>query len=477
MPFCAETVPKYAKLSTKTNLEQVNEKISEENEENPVNNQVLNFQDLCCQYCKKIFSSKSTLTRHLKSNCKVKKENDEEKENIFKLLLEKDLQHKEELKNHKEEMEELKKQNKLLMDKIDGIMTKNNEIMKIHKTIKKLETSIPANTNINISNQYLEQIIQKDKVIEKLNKTNNSKIDDLENDELENNESENNESENNELNNMEIENKLMTLILNNDVIECRQSDGYINATQLCKAGGKLFAHWYRLDSTKQLIFELAKKIYYKDYLIIKSNDANDIHIWISQTEPLLINSKKGNSFEFIQGTWIHPDLAIQLAQWISPSFALQVSHWIRTLFVEGKAEVNIKLLKEKENTIKDCKKRIEYLEKQSLKRISRKNSDNKFNVVYLITCDELEANRKYIIGKAKDLLNRLSQYNKMSNYRVIYLKSFKDEMDMELAESIVLHTLEKYKEQMNHDRFILPVDKDLNTFKVAFDNAFKCFEN
>ena len=48
---------------------------------------------------------------------------------------------------------------------------------------------------------------------------------------------------------------------------------------------------------------------------------------------------------------------------------------------------------------------------------------------------------------------------------------------MEFAESIVLHTLEKYKEQMKHDRFILPVDKDLNTFKIAFDNAFKCFKN
>ena len=144
---------------------------------------------------------------------------------------------------------------------------------------------------------------------------------------------------------------------------------------------------------------------------------------------------------------------------------------------KGKVKVNIKLLKEKENTIKDCKKRIEYLEKMSLKRHSRKNLNNEFNVIYLITCHELEINRKYIIGRAKDLLNRLSQYNKMSEYKVIYTKSFKDETDMELAETIVLHKLAQYKEQINHDRFILPVDKDLNTFKVAFDNAYKCFEN
>ncbi len=34
---------------------------------------------------------------------------------------------------------------------------------------------------------------------------------------------------------------------------------YINAAQLCKAGGKLFGYWYRLDATKQLIIELSKK--------------------------------------------------------------------------------------------------------------------------------------------------------------------------------------------------------------------------
>jgi hypothetical protein len=47
-------------------------------------------------------------------------------------------------------------------------------------------------------------------------------------------------------------NKQMTLILNNDVIECRKSDGYINATQLCKSGNKLFADWKRLKVPKNI---------------------------------------------------------------------------------------------------------------------------------------------------------------------------------------------------------------------------------
>ena len=162
MQFCAEIVPKYAKLGTKTNLELENEKIPEENPvnpENPINNQVLD-RDLCCQYCWKNFSSKSTLTRHLKSNCKVKKENDEEKENIFKLLLEKDLQHKEEveeLKKHNEkiikcnneEVEELKKQNKLLMDKINKLITINSKSAKSSKTTNTNSNNTINNTNTN----------------------------------------------------------------------------------------------------------------------------------------------------------------------------------------------------------------------------------------------------------------------------------------------------------------------------------------
>jgi hypothetical protein len=33
----------------------------------------------------------------------------------------------------------------------------------------------------------------------------------------------------------------------------RKEDGYINATQLCKSGGKEFKNWNRNDKTKQLV--------------------------------------------------------------------------------------------------------------------------------------------------------------------------------------------------------------------------------
>ena len=38
----------------------------------------------------------------------------------------------------------------------------------------------------------------------------------------------------------------------------RESDKYINATQLCKAGNKKFNDWLKLDSTRELIEDFSK---------------------------------------------------------------------------------------------------------------------------------------------------------------------------------------------------------------------------
>jgi hypothetical protein len=390
----------------------------------------------------------------------------------------------------KNEICELKKQNKLieeqnkmLKDKIDNFNPKNNQFVKIHKSIKKLETTIPANTNLTISNQYLEKIIQKEKEIEEIvnQKEKEEQFIIVKNNVKNNNLYDDNfdyiidEIEEKEHKNEKVEDKPMTLILDNNIIQCRKSDGYINATQLCSAGGKLFGNWYRLDSTKQLIIELAKQIFNKN--LKKSKQESDIHICISQAESLLIDIKKGNNLEKVQGTWIHPDLAIQLAQWLSPSFALQVSLWIRTLFVEGKVEANIKLLKQKDNEIKDKDKRIKHLEQKILKKIpTPKYDDSKF-VVYLATNKHCEKERKYTIGLAIDLSKRISSYNKLEDHYPIYYKSFKDEEQMKLAESMVLNKLYDYRMLESKDRFMLPLGKDIKLFTKAIDDAHIFFNN
>ena len=49
----------------------------------------------------------------------------------------------------------------------------------------------------------------------------------------------------------------MDLTYKNQVIEQRDSDGYVNGTAMCQANGKKINDWLRLSSTKAYINELS----------------------------------------------------------------------------------------------------------------------------------------------------------------------------------------------------------------------------
>jgi hypothetical protein len=77
--------------------------------------------------------------------------------------------------------------------------------------------------------------------------------------------------------------------------------------EISKAAGKLFADYARLSTTKEFLSALEA----------------DMGIPISA----LIQQVKGGKPEY-QGTWVHPQIAINLAQWASPKFAVLVSKWV-----------------------------------------------------------------------------------------------------------------------------------------------------
>lgn len=91
------------------------------------------------------------------------------------------------------------------------------------------------------------------------------------------------------------------------VVRLRSKDGYVNATAMCKAAGKFWADYYRLGSTKEFLVELSSEV------------------GIPITE--LIQSLTGGH-PATQGTWVHPQVAINLAQWLSARFAVQVTQWV-----------------------------------------------------------------------------------------------------------------------------------------------------
>ena len=162
--------------------------------------------------------------------------------------------------------------------------------------------------------------------------------------------------------NIQIPNKVGELIFNDITILSRE-DGFINATQMCKVGGKLFANWFRLDSTKELIttLECEMEIEYskKENLNIHNHilEMADINS-LQSTNFSVIDIKRGGNHS---GSWIHPDLAVQLAQWLSPTFAIRVSRWVREIAISGhmslKTSAELLRLQQENKQIKDTHRR------------------------------------------------------------------------------------------------------------------------
>lgn len=95
------------------------------------------------------------------------------------------------------------------------------------------------------------------------------------------------------------------------IAEMRASDGFVNATKMCKMGGKLWAHYLENDTTQVFLQTLSANI---GIPIIK-----------------LLEIKKGR----YGGTWIHHRVAIHLAYWISPQFAVAVTDLVER-YVTGR---------------------------------------------------------------------------------------------------------------------------------------------
>lgn len=89
-------------------------------------------------------------------------------------------------------------------------------------------------------------------------------------------------------------------------IQRRQSDGFVNATAMCQANGREWFTYARSARTLEYIAALKAAPQ------------------ICGTE--VVQSISGGTSS-LQGTWIHPRLAIDLARWLSPQFAVWMDGW------------------------------------------------------------------------------------------------------------------------------------------------------
>lgn len=123
---------------------------------------------------------------------------------------------------------------------------------------------------------------------------------------------------------------MVSRTVNSTAIEQRQTDGFINGTAMSVAHEKDLTQWFRTKDTLELFEALAIDL----GIEINSVDLQNLDVSslsaakYAEIFPGLIFSKRGSPLVG-GGTWLQPDLAIQLAQWCSKPFAIQVSRWVR----------------------------------------------------------------------------------------------------------------------------------------------------
>ncbi len=110
---------------------------------------------------------------------------------------------------------------------------------------------------------------------------------------------------------------------NDVVIRQRQSDNYMHATAMCSAGRKRWGDYFDLDHTQEFLAALSQET----SLAITSPDGN-----------CLVQARAGRP-DLGGGTWVHPLVAMNLAQWISSKFAVMVSKWIFELVTTDRVEL------------------------------------------------------------------------------------------------------------------------------------------
>ena len=118
---------------------------------------------------------------------------------------------------------------------------------------------------------------------------------------------------------LQLQSGFIERIAENDIIKQRVTDGYVNATAMCKSCGKEWSNYAKATNTNAFITELTAVLQ------------------IGRTE--LVQTIQGGTPE-MQGTWVHPQVAIHLGQWLSPKFAVAVTQWVSE-WMSGKITGNL----------------------------------------------------------------------------------------------------------------------------------------
>ena len=394
-----------------------------------------------CEFCNNSFTTRNHLLRHNKSDYCLKIQNILNNENNkyndkIKLIEE---QHKLKLLEHENKIQELTQLNNTLKTENNSLKTEIKSLEKASEEYRKIveKAATKSNNTIKPKQEILNNTTFDIDININKKQLNKTKYKDIPED--------------------VIKRDIQSLKLkDNYQLEYRDNDGYINITNLCKAGGKEFKSWNRLDKTKRFLDVLSATV--------------KIH-----TIELLKQEQGGNGERH---TWAHPQVAINISQWISPEFDVLVSKWVYEIMLTGKVDIKDNKTTPELDTMnkenKLLKNRIKLLESKVLQKQPRETFEENKNVVYIVTTEYKEAQGHYKIGKSQDLQKRLSVYNTTDKHEVIYSTSCKTKKRMDLLEQLVHDKLESKRIEPNKEWFESEEDgedliKVIEEFKKVVD--------
>jgi hypothetical protein len=176
------------------------------------------------------------------------------------------------------------------------------------------------------------------------------------------------------------------------MVEQREVDGYVNATQLCKA------HQAKTRERKDPSEWLSNKSSIS--AIAKLSEITGIPV-IDLVQP-----KKG------AGTWIHPRLAVRFAMWLSDDFSLQVEDWVHEWMATGQnpiwSQADIDRVEYRDALKDEARLRMTGQVKIYLEQI-RRYDDKKYRGIFFARVHD-ELNILITTETSKQMRVRLSQF-------------------------------------------------------------------
>ncbi|NQX03155.1 KilA-N domain-containing protein, partial [bacterium] len=128
-------------------------------------------------------------------------------------------------------------------------------------------------------------------------------------------------------------------------IQRRDSDGYFNATGMCKGFQKLFADYMRSQRASEYLDALVTALANAGNVTLAATQeaasarhtemGNPMSVYAASRDSL-VKVQKGGAY---QGSWIHERVAVDLARWLSPTFAIWIDGWVEAPRVQEALEV------------------------------------------------------------------------------------------------------------------------------------------